>query len=93
MEPIKIPTEIDTPHQVLLWSMDEFVPFMCFLVIGNLTGHLITGILIGTVLGQLYRRYKNTRPDGYLNHLLYWVGFRGKKGVTYVNPYRKEFLP
>lgn len=93
MEPIRIPTEIDTPEQVLLWSMDEFVPFMCFLVIGNLTGHVIIGCLIGAVLGHLYRRYKNTRPDGYLNHLLYWAGFRGKKGVTFLNPYKRDFLP
>jgi len=78
---------------VLLWSTDEFVPFMSFLVLGNLTGHLIAGCLIGAVLGHLYRRYKNSRPDGYLNHLLYWTGLRGDKGVTYINPYRKEFRP
>ena len=93
MDQVRIPTEIDTPQQVLLWSTDEFVPFMSFLVIGNLIGHLIVGCLIGVVLGHLYRRYKNSRPDGYLNHLLYWAGFRGDKGVTYINPYRKEFRP
>ena len=93
MDQIRIPTEIDTPHQILLWPMDEFVPFMCFLVIGNLVGHLIIFCLAGGVLGHLYRRYKNTRPDGYLNHLFYWVGFKGKKGLTFVNPYKREFLP
>ena len=93
MDPIKIPTEIDTPHQVLLWATDEFVPFMMFLVIGNLIGHLIIFCILGAIFGNLYRRYKNTRPDGYLNHLLYWAGFRGQKGLTYTNPYQRGFLP
>jgi len=93
LDQIRIPTEIDTPDQVLLWSMDEFVPFMCFLVIGNLTGHVVIGCLVGAVLGHLYKRYKNTRPDGYLNHLIYWFLGVGEKGLTFVNPYRREFLP
>jgi len=90
---LKIPTEIDTPHQVLLWATDEFVPFMIFLVIGNLIGHLIMFCFLGGVMGHLYRRYKNTRPDGYLNHLLYWAGFKTQQGITYVNPFIREFLP
>lgn len=35
MEPVNIPVEIDSPHQVLLWSVDEFAPLMLFLVPGN----------------------------------------------------------
>lgn len=93
MEPVKIPTEIDTPHQVLLWSTDEFIPFMFFLVIGNLSDHLILGVLLGTALGHLYKRYKNTRPDGYLLHFFYWYGLGKSKGKTYVNPFKREFLP
>lgn len=89
---VRIPTEIDTPGQVLLWSTDEFLPFMTFLVIGNLIGHLIVFCLLGGVIGHLYRRYKNTRPNGYLNHLLYWFGLRGEKGLTYVSPFKREFL-
>jgi conjugal transfer pilus assembly protein TraL len=93
MDPVRVPVEIDTPHQVLLWSVDEFVPFMLFLIIGNLTGHLVSFCVMGGVIGHFYKRYKNTRPDGYLNHLLYWAGFRGQKGMTYLNPYAREFLP
>jgi conjugal transfer pilus assembly protein TraL len=93
LDQIRIPTEIDTPEQVLLWSMDEFVPFICFLVIGNLAGHVVIGCLVGAVVGHLYRRYKNTRPDGFLNHLLYWWAGWPEKGVTFVNPYRRKFLP
>lgn len=96
MDPIKIPTEIDTPHQILLWSTDEFVPFMAFLIIGNLIGQLIIFCIIGAVIGHFYKRYKNTRPDGYLDHCLYWYGFRGvikSEGKTLVNPFIKELNP
>lgn len=93
MDPVRIPVEIDTPQQVLLWTVDEFVPFMTFLVFGNLTGHLVSFCIVGAVIGHLYKRYKNTRPDGYLNHLLYWVGLKGDKGITIVNPYIREFYP
>lgn len=93
MDPVRIPTEIDTPHQILLWATDEFVPFMIFLTVGNLIGHLILFCALGWLFGHIYRRYKNTRPDGYLNHWLYWLGFVRQKGKTFVNPYQREFLP
>lgn len=93
MDPVKIPTEIDTPHQILLWATDEFVPFIMFMTIGNLIGHLISFCIIGAIVGHLYKRYKNTRSNGYLHHLLYWLGFGFAKGRTFVNPFKREFLP
>jgi len=93
MDPIRIPTEIDTPHQVLLWTSDEFVPFMLFLFVGNFFGHVIIGIIVGALAGHLYKRYKSTRPDGYLLHWFYWHGIGAAKGKTYVNPFKREFLP
>lgn len=93
MEPVRVPTEIDTPYQLLLWSSDEFVPFMFFLVLGNISGHVILGAIVGAVIGHLYKRYKNTRPDGYLYHLFYWYGLGKARGISHVNPFKREFLP
>ena len=93
MEPVNIPTEIDSPQLVLLWSLDEFVPFMIFMVAGNFLNHFFLGLGAGWVVSHLYRRYKNTRPDGYLVHLLYWAGLTKLSGRTVVNPYQREYLP
>jgi len=93
MEPVNIPVEIDTPHQVLLWSVDEFAPFMVFMVAGNLMGQFFLGLGVGWAISHVYRRYKNTRPDGYLLHLFYWFGLSVTKGLTLVNPFKREFLP
>lgn len=97
MEPIKIPTEIDSPHQILFWSTDEFVPFMICFILGHCIGQLLPFCIVGAVIGHFYKRYKNTRPNGYLNHLLYWYGlsgiFKAKKGITMLNPYIKELFP
>lgn len=93
MDQINIPTEIDTPHIILLWSVDEFVPFMVLVVLGNFTNHFFWGLGTGWVISHLYKRYKNTRPDGYLYHLLYWLGLTGLKGLTMPNPYQREYLP
>jgi len=93
MEPVNIPTEIDSPQLVLLWSLDEFVPFMIFMVAGNFLNHFFMGLGAGWVVSHLYRRYKNTRPDGYLLHLLYWFGLAKLSGLTVVDPYRREYLP
>ena len=46
MDPVEIPTEIDAPQQFLLWSVDEFLPFMFLLVIGNLAGHVVLGAVL-----------------------------------------------
>ena len=93
MEPVNIPLEIDTPHQVLLWSVDEFAPFMLFLILGNFLNHFFLGLGLGWIVSHLYRRFKNTRPDGYLLHLLYWCGLTNLSGVTLVNPYKRNFTP
>lgn len=93
MEPVNIPLEIDTPHQVLIWSVDEFVPFMIFMVAGNFLNHFFLGLGLGWFVSHLYRRFKNTRPDGFLLHLLYWCGLTNLAGVTLVNPYKRKFTP
>jgi conjugal transfer pilus assembly protein TraL len=94
MEEIQIPTEIDTPHQFLLWSSDEFIPFCTFLVIGQMMDRLFMGIAIGAGISWLYKRFKNSKPDGYLNHaFLYRFGFAKFKGLTWINPFKRFFRP
>jgi conjugal transfer pilus assembly protein TraL len=93
MNQVNIPVEIDSPHQVLLWELDEFISFMLFIIAGNLFGEFFLGCGIGWVVSHLYRRYKNTRPDGFLLHLIYWIGIPIGSEKTFINPYKKEFLP
>ena len=93
MDQVKIPTEIDTPQQILLWSSDEIIPFLFFLFLGNFTKHLLLGLAVGTLVGHLYKRFKNTRPDGFLLHWFYWHGLGKTKGKTLIPSFKREFYP
>ncbi|AJF08108.1 type IV conjugative transfer system protein TraL [Geoalkalibacter subterraneus] len=93
MEPTKIPTKIDDPHQVLMWSADELVPMMVMITFGVMFERVLIFMLLGWAAVRVYRRYKNSRPDGFILHFFYWVGFLPDKGVTLVNPYKRRFLP
>jgi len=93
MEPIILPRGIDDPPQVLLWSIDELLPFMAMLLLGALTRQLAGCALASLVVIKLFRRFRDSRPDGYLYHGLYWLGLIPLKGYSWINPYRRRFLP
>ena len=93
MDSIKIPRGIDDPPQVLLWSIDELLPFMAMLILGALMRQLAACALASLVLIKLFRRFRDSRPDGYLYHRLYWAGLTPLKDYSLINPYRRHFLP
>ena len=47
MNAIEIPRYIDEPPTILLWSIDELVPFIFGLVIGMQIGHALICTLLG----------------------------------------------
>lgn len=92
MKATRLPSKIDEPHQVLLWSTDELVPMVAMICIGMVMEQLMVSIAIGLLLSNLLRRYKDSRPDGYLYHLLYWAGLLQDRGRIWINPFRRRWI-
>jgi conjugal transfer pilus assembly protein TraL len=93
MQPVKIPRRIDEPPHILLWSADELAPMLIGLVIGVVVGKALLFTVIGLIITNLYRRYRDNRPDGYLLHMIYWSGLPITRSKTFKNPYIRRFLP
>lgn len=93
MEPVRIPSRIDDPIHVLMWSLDEMAPIFAGLILGIAVGQAMIGFGIGLVVTNQYRKYRDNHPDGYLIHIAYWGGFMFTKASSMVNPFIRRFLP
>lgn len=93
MEPVKIPRRIDEPLHLLLWSVDEVAPMMIGLVMGIVIGKATICFLVGLAFTNLYRRFKDNNPDGYMLHMLYWGGYISTKAQSMKNPYARRYFP
>ena len=87
----KIPNHVDDPQQFLMWSIDEVLPLMIAFVVGFMLEQVIIFTFLGLMLTKFYRRYRDSKPDGYLRHWLYWYGIGPVKGKTIKNPFEREF--
>ncbi|SET25106.1 type IV conjugative transfer system protein TraL [Thorsellia anophelis] len=93
MKPINIPQLIDEPPHFLLWSADEMAPIMIGLVIGIILNQALILTIVGLLITKIYRRYRNGKPDGYLLHLIYWIGLLPSRANTIPNPFTRRYLP
>lgn len=93
MQPVDIPSRIDDPIHVLLWSLDELVPVMAGLLLGMAVGQALLCGAIGYAVTYLYQKYKDGHADGYLIHLCYWAGLLPSRSQTLLNPYTRRLLP
>lgn len=64
---------------------------MIMFVIGFMLEKVILFTVAGFFLMKFYRRYRDSRPDGYMLHALYWFGIGPVKGKTIRNPFEREF--
>lgn len=88
---IKMPRTLDDPPQILLWSADELVPVILSILFGVITANFFLFLLLGLVVWRLMRRFKDSRPEGYMLHLLYWIGLPIGKARLLPNPYRRHW--
>ncbi|MBY5940571.1 type IV conjugative transfer system protein TraL [Halomonas sp. DP5N14-9] len=93
MEPVRIPSRIDDPIHVLMWSLDEMAPIFAGLILGIAVGQAMIGFGIGLVVTNQYRKYRDNHPDGYLIHIGYWAGLLFTNARSMVNPFIRRFLP
>lgn len=93
MKPVRIPRRVDEPPHLLLWSADELAPVLIGLFAGVMLDKLFVCVAIGLIVTNLYRKFRDNRPDGYLMHLLYWFGMPITKAKSFKNPYSRRFIP
>jgi conjugal transfer pilus assembly protein TraL len=93
VEPVRIPRRVDEPPHLLMWSADELAPMLIGLVIGVVLGKAFICTVIGLVITNLYRRFRDNHPDGYLLHMLYWTGLPMTKSKTFKNPFIRRYFP
>ncbi len=93
MKPVKIPQRIDDPPHLLLWRADELAPLLLGLVFGVLLGQVLVCTFLGFVVTHVYKRFRDHRPDGYLLHGLYWLGFYISRAPSLRNPFVRSYLP
>lgn len=93
MEPVRIPRRVDEPPHLLLWSADELSPLLLGLVVGVLLKKVFICTLAGLIVTNLYRKFRDNHPDGYLLHMLYWTGVPITKSKSFKNPFVRRYLP
>lgn len=75
MKQVKVPRYVDNPMQVLLWELDDVLPFLSLFGIGIVVDKLLYLIPIGILLSAQMIRMKNSSLRGMLKHGGYWAGF------------------
>jgi conjugal transfer pilus assembly protein TraL len=92
-EPVRIPAYLDDLPNILFWRLDEVLPIGIGLVAGVLLAQLTLCTLVGVVLARVYRRFTDSRPDGYVLHAIYWymgaIAWKTKRLMP--NSYEREF--
>lgn len=93
MEPIRIPRRVDEPPHLLLWSGDEIAPILLGMVIGVFIGAALTLMAVGMLTTNIYRRFRENHADGYLLHMIYWLGFMPSSARSFKNPFIRRYIP
>ena len=93
MEPIHFPRDLDSPQRFLFWTFDQMVPFSTLVVVGLVMEMLLISVVLGAILAWAFARFRDSRPDGYLQHAAYWYGLLPLKGRAVGNPFLRRIYP
>jgi len=93
MKPVRIPRRVDEPPHLLMWSADELSPLLLGLFIGVMIDKVLTCTAIGLIVTNLYRKFRDNHPDGFLLHILYWAGIPVSKAKCFRNPFVRRYFP
>jgi len=90
-EALALPRHVDEPPIMLLWTSDEIGTFFFLFIMGFMVEQIFIAIICGYFAVKTMRRFKNTRPNGYMVHMMYWVGVSISEARTLPNPYERQF--
>ncbi len=86
----RIPRYIDDPPTILFWDVDELAVICICMAVGIITGKLTQFIVGGLIVSKLIGKVKKDKSDGYLQHILYWLGIMPLKGLP--PSYKRSFI-
>ena len=91
MKQVKIPRYIDNPMQVLLWELDDVLPFLGMFGVGIVLDKILYLLPIGILLTIKMIRSKQANLRSLLKHMGYWIGLipLNKRDV---NGLRREYI-
>jgi conjugal transfer pilus assembly protein TraL len=87
------PRYLNTPQRLLFWTLDQLIPFGFFMCAGIITDRPLICITLGVVASRWLTKYRDSRPDHFMYHALYWVGIISYKGRCAINPFIKRVYP
>lgn len=90
---IRIPRHVDLPQLILAWTIDEILPLVVLLVVGIVTDWFVSCLALGIALLTLVRRFRESKPDGYLLYWLYWHGLLPLRARSTINPFQRRIDP
>ena len=86
MDRYVIPSKLDEPERIGLWTVDEFAAMAIPFVVGIMTQHVLLGIGFGFLGWWGLRKAKAGRATSWLIHAAYWHLPSGVIGVRTVPP-------
>ena len=90
---IRLPRHVDMPQLIIAWTIDEVLPVVALLILGIFTEYFFTCLIAGVGLMQVVRRFRESKPDGYLLHWLYWHGMVPMNAPSVINPFQRRIDP
>lgn len=89
---LRMPKSIDEPDQILLWSFEEFMVVAVLFGLGIVFAQLMVAMGSSYFFLKIFRRYREGRPTGFMQHIMYWSGLRGLETTTVRNPFIRRFF-
>ena len=86
MDRYVIPSKLDEPERIGLWTVDEFAAMAIPFVVGIMTQHVLLGIGFGFLGWWGLRKAQAGRATSWLIHAAYWYLPSGVIGVRTVPP-------
>jgi conjugal transfer pilus assembly protein TraL len=93
MSALPLPRAIDDPPYILLFRLDDLAPAAAVIVAGYLADALLPSLVVAVAAAWLYQRVRAGRPEGFVQHWLWFWGLYPNQGYSFRNPYRREYRP
>lgn len=93
MNDVEFPRYNDVPPRFLFFQVDQTIVAATSIAFGAVTKTLLVSMIVGIVLAWLVGRWRESRPDGYLAHMLIWYGVLPAKGRSAINPFIRMIYP
>jgi conjugal transfer pilus assembly protein TraL len=93
MKELEFPRHLNDPPTVLIWRLDDLMPVVLGISVGILVDWFFPFLLAGIAFSYGYRRFRDSKPDGFILHRLYWWGIVPLSARSIPNPFARRFAP